>query len=233
MTVYSVLILAVPVPGNGAGDLSIEGNLATHIDSAVFGTHNYRTLRAGELYWEPEGLLSTLPAIGTTLLGALTGLWLRSGRGAMQKAAGLFAAGVVCAVLGYVLDGLLMPINKGLWTPAYVFLTAGFALLGLGLCYWLIDVHRYQKWSKLLMIFGMNALAMFVLAAIVSRVMVLIAWADEEGKRVALRGFLYNTLYTPLFKDPKNASLAWAISYVLVFLLIALALYRKRIFIKV
>ena len=232
MAIYSALLLAVPVPGHGAGNLTIEGNLPAYLDMKVLGQHCYRDPPQSPYYWEPEGLLSTLPAIATTLMGTLAGLWLRTGRDSFEKSAGLFAAGVVGLIVGYVLDGALMPINKGLWTPSYVFHTAGLGLLGLGLCYWLIDVQGHERWSRPLRIYGMNALAMFVLSGLAARAMGAISWTAANGDRVTLRGLLYRP-YQAAFADPKNASLAWAVSYVALFLLLATALYRRRIFIKV
>jgi predicted acyltransferase len=241
MAVYSVLMLAVPVPGHGAGNLSIEGNMCTHVDGTFLGYHCYvKPSKEGQLFWEPEGLLSTLPAIGTVVFGTLAGLWLRTSRPEMEKAAGLLVAGAVAAALGYVLDKALMPVNKGLWTPSFVFLTGGYALLLLGVCYWLVDLKGYHRWAAPLAVLGMNALLVFVLSGIVGKLSIGISWAGDDGKPIALKTFVYQTLYLPLFSalpadHPtdsalKNASLAYAMTYLVGFLILATILYRRRLF---
>jgi predicted acyltransferase len=233
LTAYSVLMLAVPVPGYGAGHLSLEGNLAAFVDAAVFGNHCYVHPPASHHYWDPEGLLSTLPAVATTLMGALAGLWLRSQRGAADRAAGLLAAGVAAATTGYVLNGVLMPVNKGLWTPSYVLLTGGYALLALGFCYWVIDVCGRARWAAPFLPLGMNALAVFVASGIIGRLTLLIAWTGGDGKPIALKTFLFRTVYKPWFPaTPEIASLAYATTYLGIFALLSALLYRRRLFIR-
>lgn len=231
LTLYSVLMLAVPVPGHGAGNLTIEGNLAAYIDGRVLGAHCYRNPPGTPYYWEPEGLLSTLPAIATTLLGVMTGLWLRTNRAGAEKVAGMMVFGVFAAVLGYVLDGILMPINKGLWTPSYVMLTGGLALLALGTCYWLIDLKEYRAWALPAVIFGMNAIAIFVLSGLIARLMTI--RIDFAGKPTAIKTIVYDGLFKPLGMSAVNTSLLYALVWIGVMFLIAWVLYRKRIFIRV
>ena len=229
---YAALMLLVPVPGHGRGDLSREHNLAAYIDTHVLGRHVWVKPPRDDpdkLGWEPEGLLSTLPAIATTLLGLLTGHWLRTNRPAMDKAAGMLVFGVLGAALGYVLDRTLMPINKGLWTPSYVVYTAGLALLALGTCYWLIDVKVYRAWSKPAVIFGMNAIAVFVLSGLIGRLITVKLGADGP----TLKGVVYSNVFKPLNLSPINASLLYALMWVSVMFLITWVMYRTRLFIKV
>jgi predicted acyltransferase len=231
MTIYSILMLAVPVPGHGAGDLSLEGNLAAYVDATLLGKHCYQNPPAHPHFWEPEGLLSTLPAIATTLLGLLAGLWLRTQRDGIEKAAGLLVLGVLCAAAGYVLDGILMPINKGLWTPSYVMFTAGLALLALGTCYWLIDVKQYRAWSWPFVIFGMNAIAIFVLSGIVGRLLTI--RVDGNGSAQALKSIVYGRVFEPLGMSAANTSLLYAIAFVMMLFAVAWVMHRKRIYLKV
>ena len=233
MLAYASLMLLVPVQGHGRGDLSKEHNLAAYLDTHVFGRHVWvkppRDAPPGTLGWEPEGLLSTLPAIATTLLGLLTGQWLRANRPTMEKAAAMLVFGVFGAALGYVLDRLLMPINKGLWTPSYVVLTAGLALLALGTCYWLIDVKEYRAWSKPAVVFGMNAIAVFVLSGLLARLVTVKLNAGGS----TMKGLVYNHVYKHLGLSPINTSLLYALTWITLMFLITWAMYRMRIFIKV
>ena len=124
----------VPVPGYGAGILEFDGNLCGYIDTKLLGGHLYRPT------FDPEGILSTFPAIATTLLGTLTGNWLRLKRAAQTtKMVGLFATGGVLTVSGLFLHQVF-PINKQLWTSTFAVFTAGAALLSLGLLFTAIDV---------------------------------------------------------------------------------------------
>ena len=163
---YWALMVLVPVPGFGAGDLGKEGNLAAYIDRAVLGPHIWRAAKV----YDPEGILSTLPAVATTLAGVLTGLWLRAARPLVAKAAGMAAAGVVAVVLGLAW-GRWFPINKALWTSSYVVFTAGAALLILAACFWLVEIRQWRRWATPFVVFGTNAIAAFVLSTFVARLL--------------------------------------------------------------
>ncbi len=233
MTLYSVLMLTVPVPGHGAGDLSPEGNLVSYVDGKVLGTHCYRHPPRNPIYEEPEGLLSTLPAIATTLLGLLAGQWLaRPARGNVAGVFGLLACGAVGVVLGLVLDRVLMPINKSLWTPPFALYTAGWAAVALGACYWLIDVVGFRRPAFPAVVFGMNAIAMFVLSGLIARLIVLVTF-ELGGKSVVLKTAVYDHVYMPLGLSPVNTSLLYAVTWVLGLFLIAWAMYRMKWFLKV
>lgn len=238
MAAYTLLMLIVPAPGFAAGDLSREGNLAHYVDQTVFGAHGYRA------YNDPEGILSTLPAIGTVICGWLAGVWLRRpGVAAGDKLAALFSLGVLGTITGSILDIAGMPINKQLWTPSYTIYTAGLACLGLGLCYWVIDVQGYRRWAAPLVACGMNAITIFVLAGVVGRLMLAKvipagvgsapAAAATQPARLGVKAWLYETYFVPNFASPHNASLAWALCFVAIFILIAMAMHRARVYIKV
>jgi predicted acyltransferase len=229
---YWAIVALVPAPGYAAGDLSKEGSVVSFVDRKLLGDHIWK---GGGRVYDPEGILSTLPAIATTLCGVLAGHWMRRRRDAYEMVAGMFAAGVVCVMLGWAWNPWL-PINKPLWTSSYVLFTAGWALLLLALCYWLIDIKNYRRWSLPFVVFGVNALAVFVLTGLVARAMTLREWWNlprADGTRGAnLQTYLYQNLFAS-WLSPTNASLAYALCFVTVWLGLMAILYRKRIYIKV
>ncbi len=160
---YWAALTLVPVPGFGAGDLGKEGNLAAWIDRTLLGAHIWRL---GRVY-DPEGILSTVPAIATTLLGVLAGTWIQKARPAATMLRGLFAAGAVCLAVGLAW-GVVFPINKSLWTSSYAVFTAGAALVALGACYWIIEIRGYRWWTPPFVILGVNALAVFFLSTLLA-----------------------------------------------------------------
>jgi len=154
--VYWAVTMLVPVPGHGAGVLTPEGCLSSYIDQQLIpGTLYYG-------YGDNEGILSTLPAICTALLGALAGHWLRSNREGSHKAAGLAVAGFVCVIAGLVW-GAVFPIIKIIWTSSFVLFAGGWSLLLLALFYWVIDVKGYRKWSFFFVVIGMNPITIYFL----------------------------------------------------------------------
>jgi predicted acyltransferase len=222
---YWMVMTLIPVPGFGAGDLSMEGNLAAYVDRTLLGQHTWKPL------YDPEGILSTLPAIATTLFGVLTGQWLRLRHSEFEKVAGVFVAGAALVVAGWTW-GFRFPINKALWTSSYVLLTAGLALQLLAICFWLVDIKGVQRWAKPFLIFGTNALAIYFLSELFSRIISLVTLTRDDGSRVDLQTFVYENLFAS-WASPEGASLLYAICIVLLWLGVAAILYRKRIFIKV
>jgi predicted acyltransferase len=224
LLLYWALMILIPAPGYGAGDLSMEGNLAAYVDRALLGRHTWKPL------YDPEGLLSTIPAIATTLCGVLTGHWLRTRRAALDKAAGMFVAGALAIVLGWAWGGWF-PVNKALWTSSYVLLTAGLALQFLAFCYWLVDIKGLRRPAKPFLIFGSNALAIYFLSELFSNLISLIT-LSRAGGAVDLKTYIYEHAFAS-WASPANASLMFAVCIVLLWLGVATLLYRKRIFIKV
>ncbi len=209
---YWLLLTVVPVPGVGYANLEPTTNLAAWLDRIIITpAHVYRATKV----WDPEGLLSTLPAIGTGMLGLLTGTWLRSARAEADKVAWLFTAGCGLTVSGLIWDGVF-PINKALWTSSYVLLAGGLAMLGLALCYWLIDVQHQQKGVRPFVAFGVNAITVFFLSGLIPRMMTLIKVNGANGSPVGSKEYLYRTFIAPPFADPKMASLAGALTFVLI-----------------
>lgn len=228
LLIYWGMMKLIPVPGFGVGDLGKEGNLAAYIDRTVLGlSHIWKQAKV----FDPEGILSTVPAITTTISGMLTGTWIRSGRSQIEKVAGIFFAGAICVAIGWSWN-LLFPINKSLWTSSYVMFTTGIALQFLGFCYWLVDVKEYKKWAKPFVIFGVNALALFVFSGLLSRIFSLIKTTRMNGNQGNLQTWIFEHLFLS-WASPINASLAYALTYILFWLLLMWLLYRKRIYIKV
>jgi predicted acyltransferase len=222
---YWALMMLVPVPGYGVGRLDPEGNLAAYVDRAVMLGHLWKPM------WDPEGILSTIPAIATALLGVFAGEWLRSPRSMRAKVIGMVAWGVVGLTIGRLWH-VWFPINKNLWTSSYVIFTAGFALVVLAVCYWLIDIRGWRLWGRPFVWLGVNPLAIYALSSFVSENLDVWKVANIDGREYGIKALLYHRFFEPL-ASPMNASLLWAMAYLLVWVLVAWVLYRKRIFIKI
>lgn len=222
---YWAIMRFVPVPGIGAGHLDPENNLAAFVDRALVPGRLYRRT------WDPEGILSTLPAIGTCLLGLLTGDWLRREHEPRRRITVLLGAGAALTLLGRALDPVF-PINKNIWTSSYVLFTAGLAMLLLGACYYLVDVKGWRKWAVPFLVFGTNALAAYVFSEYVEKIVGLIH-VNDAGTSVSLRRFAFQHGFAPLSHDPYVASLYWAMAYVLLCWAVMWVLYRKKIFLKI
>src|SRR5262249_14341350 len=155
--------------------------------------------------WDPEGILSTLPAIATTMTGVLAGHWLRARRTPWERIARLFIAGNVGIVCALILDAWF-PINKNLWSSSFVLLTSGIAVCVLELCYWLIDIKGYWRWAIPFAVFGTNPILAYVLSSLMGKVTLLWRVTGPDGTRVVLRKYLMETLFLP-WLSPLNASL--------------------------
>ena len=224
---YWALMTFVPVPSYGAGNLGKDENLGAYIDRAVLGGHLWSESKT----WDPEGLLSTLPAIATALIGILTGEWLRSRRSASRKVAGLLMAGAALLLAGRVLHPYF-PINKNLWTSTFVLFTGGFALLLLALCYWVVDLRGWRKGTAPFLVFGRNAILAYALAAIVAETSIDFELTGRSGRAETLHGWVYNFFFVP-YLNPRNASLGFALLFVVVILAMLWPLHRKKIYIRV
>lgn len=235
---YSLIMLKVPYPSLSPqhpgqivhGVLERQDNLPRYVDLHVFGAHVYHE------YPDPEGLLSTFPAIGTALLGLLAGRWLRSSRSIDQHCAGLLAFGVLAVLIGEILNFTLMPINKRLWSPSYVFLAAGLASFGLGTLFYLCDILSLRSPFKPFIWLGMNAITAFVLSGIVARLLSVIPPSRPSAERVGstISHSIAHLGQQISIGDPiRNGSLAYALVFVLFFIIITGILYRLRIFLKV
>jgi predicted acyltransferase len=235
MAVYSAMQLLLPVPDadgvNHTGLLEPGKDAAAWLDRLLMDGHLWKQAKV----WDPEGLLSTLPAVSSQLLGVLAGYVLASKKQPADKAMTWMLAGLAALWLGQVLDAWLMPINKSLWTPSFVFAMTGWALIVFAVFYWLLDAMPQPlaraRWARLLhplVVFGMNALFLFVLSGFIAKMLYVIKLGDGRT--------LGRTLYQPILDlglAPKNASLLHALAFLLVMYAIAWVMYRKHWFIKV
>ncbi|HTH38095.1 MAG TPA: DUF5009 domain-containing protein [Pyrinomonadaceae bacterium] len=263
LLLYWLLMTLVPVPGCEIATVDDKAcNLAAWLDRTILTeAHIWRSAKV----FDPEGILSTIPAIVTAISGVLTGTWLTSvppavagdsslttdqlmaddepmqassdnvkppaTTGGSDKALGLFFAGTVLLAIGWSWS-LVFPLNKSLWTSSYVLYTSGLALLTLAFCYYVIDIKGYKRWAKPFVIFGVNALALFVFSGIMARLMGMIRFTGQDGKEISLQQWIFNNIYLSIL-SPINASLAYAIGFILFWLFLMWLLYRRRIFIKV
>jgi predicted acyltransferase len=229
LVAYWLVMKLIPVPGYGAGLLEPTGNLAWYIDSHLLSGHTWSGAPAPG--FDPEGILSTIPAIVTVLFGILTGHWLKTQKNDYEKTSGLFVSGLSALVLGIILN-IWFPINKNLWSPSYTIFTTGMALLFLGVCYYLIDIKGYQKWSKPFVIFGSNAIAVYTLSSLTAKALVFWFKVSYHSEQLALKTCLYKALWVS-WLQPVNASLMYALSYVAVWFIFVWILYQRKIFIKI
>ena len=206
---YCLFMLYVPVPGIGAGNLAPDMNWANYIDLHFL---------PGSLYqgtWDNEGLLSSIPAVISCLLGALAGQWLRSGKTQNQKASGLFLAGISGIILGW-LWGYWFPINKLLWSSSYVMLVGGWSAILLSVFYYIIDVKGYRKWAFFFVVIGANAITAYAVRPFIK--------FSEVANRLAGGNF------AALFGDYKAVFIS-CVTYGLIWLGLYW-LYKRKIFIK-
>lgn len=235
---YWALITLVPVPGIGMPNISqptiydpnlqkeIAPNIVAWLDNKLLAGHLWRSTKI----WDPEGLLSTLPAIVTGLFGVLLGKFLRTKLDEFNKIIWIFFTANILIFTGLFWD-LVFPMNKSLWTSSYVLFTAGLALHFFAMCYWLIDVKKIDWWIKPFVVYGTNAITVYTLSWIGGTFLRRVKF-DFYGTETSLRNFLYDNLFKPFF-SPINASLAWAIFYVLFWLGIMWIFYKKKIFLKI
>jgi predicted acyltransferase len=226
---YWLLMTQVAAPGQEAGDLSPDGNLAGYVDRLVLGSrHIWQATRA----YDPEGILSTLPATATTLLGVLAGYWLRAGqvagRAGPQIVGGLAVGGVAAAALGW-LWGLSFPVNKALWTSSYALLMAGLAALALAACHWVIEVRGRRGWAAPFAVLGVHALTLFFLSSLMAKLLFIVR-VGAGGPR--LQTWLFEHVFAP-WASPVDASLAYALAYVLLWWALIWALDRSGLRLRV
>src|SRR6516165_183534 len=228
---YWVLMRFVPVPGFGVPTHTIplldpNRNLAAWLDRKLLMGHLYEGTR------DPEGVLSTIPAIATTLIGVLAGEWLRSGASARRKVAWMLALGVVGVVAGKVFNPWF-PINKKLWTSSYALFTGGLAVVCLAVCYWLLDIkQRRGRWTMPALVLGTNAIAAYAFSELLAKALDAARVHLSSGQILSWQEFLYQRFFAPLASPPK-ASLLYSLVFVLLCWTVSWMLYRKHIFIKI
>jgi len=231
LVLYNVLLQLVPVPGYGPANLEPATNLGAWLDKRLF-TVNHLFLK--DKGWDPESLLGTVPTIATGLLGVLVGQWLhRPAPARTTKAAWLFVAGAGLLLAGLIWNGWF-PINKALWTSSFVLYAGGISVLALATLYFLVDVQEWRgAWTQPLVACGSNALLVFFLPEVLERLLTRLKLYHPDGTVFYARDWLYHTLFTAHFANPYHASLAYALAYTAVWVVILWVLYRRRIFFTV
>ena len=235
---YWGVMTLLPVPDSGVmGYLTLNDGPRTmaawwdrfFLDWSRFGLGNHTWVNS--LTWDPEGILSTIPAIGTAMLGNLAGQWIGTKRPLVDRLNGLFGAGALGMMVGLVWNWVF-PINKSIWTSSYVVFTVGMACVSLATIMWLVDVNGLKRWTKPFVIYGMNPMVAFAGSALVARFIYSVLHVNYQGQSVPLETAIYQVAFAS-WLSPVNASLAFAISFVLMFYGILYVLYRKQIFFKV
>ncbi len=236
---YWFVMTVLPVPGsNGTPGALLLGHGSTtmagywdrvFLDWSRFGLGNH--LWTGSRTWDPEGILSTAGAVGTAMLGNLTGRWIGQPRPLIERLAGMFAVGAIALMLGLMWHWSF-PINKGIWTSSYVLFTGGVAAVSLATIMWLVDHLNQRGWTKFFVVYGMNPMVAFMGSGIMARMIYSILKVDDQGQTVSLQAFIYRTGFAS-WLEPRNASLAFALAFVAFWYAVLLMLYRRNILLRV
>lgn len=230
---YWFAMTLIPVPGEGViGALLLnthDRNLAAYLDRAILGTNH---TWIGSVTFDPEGPFSTIPAIATAMLGVIAGRWIAlKEKPLLERIAALFAAGAIGMMLGLMWNWAF-PINKSLWTSSYVIFTAGMACVAIATIMWIVDYCNVKWWTKPLVIFGVNPIVAFVGSGVMARLIYTLWHVNYHGKSTALQDAIYQAVFLP-WLPPRVASLAFAISFVLLWYGILTVLYKRNIVLKV
>jgi len=235
---YWFVMTLLPVPDTGAlGALTLGNAPSTmaaywdrfFLDWTRFGLGNHAWVNS--LTWDPEGVLSTIPAIGTAMLGNLAGQWIGTKRPLNDRILGLFGAGALGMMVGLMWNWSL-PINKSIWTSSYVVFCAGMAAVSIATIMWIVDVHNMKRWTKPFVIYGLNPMVAFVGSGVMARLIYSIIKVPYQGEQVPLVDAIYQSVFAS-WLEPVNASLAFALTFVLFWFGVLYVLYRKNIVLKV
>ncbi len=230
---YWFAMTLIPVPGEGTIGAQLlhthDRNLAAYLDRLILTTNHTWT---GSVTFDPEGPFSTLPAIATAMLGVIAGTWIaRKDKSLLDRISGLFAAGAIAMVVGLMWNWSF-PINKNLWTSSYVVFTAGMACVTLATIMWIVDYNDVKWWTKPFVVFGVNPIVAFVGSGVFARLIYTLWHVNYQGKSVAVQDAIYQSVFLT-WLPPRVASLAFALTFVLLWYGILLVLYRRKIILKV
>jgi len=225
--VYWMLMTLIPVPGYGPGVLTETGNLSGYVDRLLLGNHVYSFTET----YDPEGLLSTLPAVATALMGVLAGYYLTSNTEPKAKTLRLLLYGIISLAVG-LLWNFWFPINKNLWTSSYVAFTGGISIILLATCYFIIDARRHIAWSKPFSILGLNAIFIYVLSEIANLILIYTDIQVSETMNISLKALIYENLFVS-WAGRLHGSFIYALAFLSFCWAIAAILYWKKVFIKI
>ena len=232
---YWLVMTRVTGPEGHPPGLEVQTNLAAQVDRVLLVPHVWGETKT----WDPEGVLSTFPAIATALLGLLFGEWLlgRKDRSPFRTTLGLALGGLALTLLGvawgeWAPAWLLFPINKALWSPSFVLLTGGLAAAVLGLCYGVVDVLAVRRWATPFVSYGRNAIAVYVASGLLADTLSVVRWPSPDGTPLSLGKRLY-ALFPASVLPAYEASFVWALMMVALFYLMAAFMDRRGIYLKV
>jgi predicted acyltransferase len=233
---YWALVRWVPIPGVGMPGrdvpfMDMEQNLVSWIDRNLFPYHLY-LYSPDHNVRDPEGLLSDLPAVGTALMGILTGLWLRTQKAIPIKTLGLAAASATSLVIGY-LWSLEFPLNKNMWTSSFVLVAGGYSLALLTLCFWAVEQQGWRKsWTWVWLVFGSNAIAAYMFSELSPGILENIHVTSESGAHTSLISWIamHTVAHIP---NPGWAAFSYSVSFTAFCFIPVWILYRKKIFLKI
>jgi predicted acyltransferase len=231
--IFAVLLLGywlLLLLGGSGNAFGLEDNLVRTVDLYVLGeNHMYHGYG---IPFDPEGLLSTIPAVGTVLMGYFGGNLIDSSKNKVVLIKKLTLVGIIAVTLGLIW-GIWFPINKPIWTSSYVLYTGGIALVFMAFLTWLIDYKGIKKWATPFIHFGTNPLFIYVFAGVyISTILSLIQLKNSEGDELSGYAYLYQEVFVPLAGN-MNGSLLFAIAHIVFFWSITYILYRRKIFIKI
>jgi predicted acyltransferase len=227
---FAMTLLPVPDSMGGVGANLMNApsrTLAAWTDRFLLGGHLWVSSKT----WDPEGPLSTIPAIGTAMLGVFAGRWIGERRPIEERLNGLFAVGALAMTAGLMWHWSF-PINKSLWTSSYVLFTAGMACVAIGTIMWIIDLKRVTWWTRPFVIYGVNPIIAFVGSGMMARLIYSLWKVDVDGKPTSIQAVVYQNMFAS-WLEPRDASLAFALSFVAFWFVILWALWRKNIIFKV
>jgi len=231
---YWALMTLVPVPDTGIPGRFVldkpDQLLSAWLDRTILGVDH---LWVGGKTWDPEGLLSTLPAVGTMLCGTFAGKWLsHSERPLTDRLAGLFAVGAFAMMLGSMWHWVF-PINKSIWTSSYVVFTAGIGAVSLATVMWIVDVLQWRRWTTPFVVYGINPMLAFLGSGLMARgISSIWTWETATGTRTSAQGFVFNTVFAS-WLPPREASFAYAVSFVTFWYLVLLGARKRGFVLKV
>jgi predicted acyltransferase len=230
---YWFAMTLIPVPGENAIGAALlnthDRNLAAYLDRLILGTNH---TWIGSVTFDPEGPMSTIPAIGTAMLGVIAGRWIAlKEKPLLERISGLFAVGAIGMMVGLMWNWSF-PINKNLWTSSYVIFTAGMACLALATIMWIVDYCNVKWWTKPFVVYGVNPIVAFVGSGVMARLIYTLWHVSYNGRSTAVQDAVYQAVFLP-WLPPRVASLAFAITFVLLWYGILLVLYRRKIILKV
>lgn len=230
---YWALMTLVPVPDTGVAGRFVldkpEQLLSAWLDRTIL-TPNH--LYSGSKTWDPEGLLSTLPAIGTVILGTFAGRWI--GQRDLElnsRLSALFSVGALTMMLGLVWNWFF-PINKSLWTSSYVLFSGGMAAVVLATCLWVIDVRGVRAWTRPFVVYGLNPMLAFLGSGMMARMMGSMIMINVDGAETPLQAVVYKNVYAS-WLSPVNASLAFALTFVALWYVLLLIAEKRGFVLKV